>query len=137
MADPSLPLQAALYARLVANTAVGAAAAGGVYDRYDAARYPGPYLIIGEGQVAPDVGDCLDGAEVWLTLHAWAEGEGMPPVKRIAGAVVAALADAAETLPVAGYDLLDFRHDGTRYLHDRKPDTVHAVITFRVLVEAT
>lgn len=133
MADPTLALQAAIQARLAGAAAVTAAAPGGIHDR-PPTSYPGPYLVVGEDQVIEAGADCIDGVEVWITLHGWSEEPGMPALKALAKAVAECLHDAPLTLD--GYRVVLIEHDGTRYLRHTDGLSSHAVITLRALIDA-
>lgn len=132
MSDPSLEIQGAVVTALKSASAVTALIAGRVYDRVPPAP-TFPYVNVGENQVIPDRAGCYDAADVVLTIHAWARGEGYVEVKRVGKAVSDAL--LASDLPIAGYRLIDKEFEGTRYMRDPDGLTSHAVITFRALTE--
>jgi hypothetical protein len=136
MSDSSLALQSAIQPILVADGTLTALAANRIYD-----SVPGnatfPYLTLGEDHVIADRADCIDGAEVFVTIHAWSRpvSPGWAEVKQIAAAVAAAL---DQSLPDIGaqHAVVTFEHEDTRYLRDPDGVTRHAVITFRVLTDA-
>lgn len=138
MSDPGLAIQAALIGTLRATGAVTALVSTRVYD-IPPALQPGamptfPYVTIGEAQSITERADCLDGTEHFVDLHAWSRAPGFVEVKRIAGAMRAALHEAE--IEVSGYRLIDLAMQDVRYLRDPDGLTSHAVLQFRVLVDA-
>lgn len=94
MSDPSLAVQSALVAALKAlSTEAGIR----VYDLppADAAV---PYITVGGGQTVPLDETCWDASEVYVQVDVWSEEPGYPQVKRIAGAIRAALHDQPVTV---------------------------------------
>ena len=90
--DPSLDLQQAVRARLVASPAVIALVpAGSIFDR---SRRPEsfPCVIMGEGQT---VNEALtygrQHVRCYLDVHVWTHADALSSVKAISGPVVAAL----------------------------------------------
>ena len=100
-ADSSLPLQAAIVARLKANTALNAVVHGRVYDRApDDAETP--YVQIGEAEVTPFRAQCMRGVSQFLSITTWADGHlASVDVKRMNDAIVASLDE--QSFPVAGH----------------------------------
>lgn len=123
-----LELQKAIYARLADDADLAALDATRIYD-----NVPGdagfPYLAMGGN----DTRDWPGGAEHRLTFHAFSRGGGRAEVKRIMGAVNAALHDASLTLE--GHALVNLRFlDGTTR---READgiTWRGTIRFRAVTE--
>lgn len=133
VADPSLALQKALVARLKADADVAALVNGRIYDSVPA-NATKPYLSFGPFQVLPERGDCLDGAEVVITLDGWAAGPDSVTVKRVGAAVAAALDEAAIALE-APQRLVEMLVEPISYLRDPDGITGHAVITVRAMCE--
>ncbi len=132
MSDPSLALQKALVAALKADAPLTAIVAGRIWDQPPAApAYP--YVTLGEDQVLPDRGDCYEGSDVTLTLHAWSNATGFPEVKRIVAAIRAVL--GPDLILEAGTHLVDLTFDEARYLRDPDGTTSHAVLTFTARTE--
>ncbi len=132
--EPSLDLQKAIRARLVASSAVTAlVGASSILDR-NSLPAPSPSIIIGEGQTVP--GDDLTRKHhgVYLDLHIWNEEPGLAGSKQIAGVIRDALSDAFWKLD--NHHVADLRIDGTRFLRDPGGQHSHAVMTlYALLVE--
>lgn len=122
MTEPSLPLQAAIRARLVATSAVTALVpAASILDR-NARPVPFPSIIIGEGTTSPDDGLARHRHLAVADLHIWATEPGLVQAKTIAGAVRDALNDGP--LSVTGFHVADLRIASSRFLRD--PDQLHS-----------
>lgn len=127
-------LQKAIYAKLAASAALLALSVK-IYDTVPPDRVF-PYITIGESQEIPDDADCIDGSEIYETLHIWARSDahpGFPLPKQIGAAVRAALDKADLTMP--HFALISIRRDGERYFRDPDGITSHGVLTFRALTE--
>lgn len=124
--EPSLALQSAIRARLVASSAVTSLVpAASILD-----RNAGPELdntiIIGEGMTIPDDGLARNRHEAFADLHIWRKEPGLVGAKQIAGAIRAALADGP--LAVAGFHVADLRIASTRFLRDPNGTHSHGVV---------
>lgn len=133
---PDLELQAAIVTKLKANAALQALT--GNADRVHQVvpkDPPFPYVTIGESQSVPDFAACIDGAELFVTLHVYSRASGYEEAKRI----MAALDDALDDIDLTLVDnrCLEIRNDGSRVFKDSDNVTSHGVITFRALVEPT
>jgi hypothetical protein len=133
MSDASLQLQGALVAVLRGSVAVTAIVESRIFDSVprDAsgkATAQFPYVTLGEDQVIPDLADCFDGAEHFLTLHAWSRERGYPECKRLGAAISDTLGGIE--LTIADHRVVSLEFDGAQYLRD--PD---GVISFRALTE--
>lgn len=140
----SYELQRAIIAALKADTAMKTVL-GDPVRVYDAV--PGepefPYASWGEEQILADDADCIDGEEIFVTLHVWArqtatEAE-RPLAKRILHRMrsgLFALRDAG-TLTLSGYHLIEFTlgTPGIQVMRDPDGLTAHGTITFRALTE--
>ncbi len=140
MSDPSLPLQAALIATLLADADVKALVGKRIYDEVpdDKKRTADtgkafPYVSLGDTQVLPDKADCIDGTEVFVQIDAWSTAPGYPEVKRIGAAIVDALDD--QELTVEGYTAVVVQIQNIHYLRDPDGITRHAALSFRVLID--
>ncbi|MDX0318917.1 DUF3168 domain-containing protein [Sinorhizobium meliloti] len=135
MASPELELQGAIVARLKADAGL-MALVNGVYDQPPDTAFATPkesYVTIGEAQFLRDDATCVDGGEVYLTLHAWSRKVGYPVAKQIADAVAVSLHLAPLTL--ATNRLISIMHRQTRVFRDTDGLTSHAVIDFVANVE--
>lgn len=130
MKDPSLPLQAAIYAALRAALADEI----GVYDRVPldkAGKVTAafPYVHIGEDQIVSDKDQCLDPSTAYATVHVWSRAVGKVEAKTIMAAVCLAL---DVKLDVAGFGVIASRvDDGPRHLDGGDGLSSHSVATFR------
>ncbi|MQV62295.1 DUF3168 domain-containing protein [Sinorhizobium meliloti] len=135
MASPELELQGAIVARLKADIGL-MALVNGVYDQPPDTAFATPkesYVTIGEAQFLRDDATCVNGGEVYLTLHAWSRKVGYPVAKQIADAVAESLHLAPLTL--ATNRLISIMHRQTRVFRDTDGLTSHAVIDFVANVE--
>lgn len=139
LTDPSLALQGAIVAALKADAAVAAIVGIRVFDQV--VRNPDgspnvqfPYISFGDGQVLPELAECTDAADSFVTLHIWSRAVGFPECKRLGAAATAALHDASLTL--AGGTLQSLLLDSSRYLRDPDGLTSHGILTFAALTDA-
>jgi hypothetical protein len=128
MTAPSLDLQAAIRAALVADPAITALVpTANIYDR---SKRPEvfPSIVLGE--------DMEQDAEVELsrsyirvtsTIHIWNREPSTVGVKKIAAAIRSAVAAR-----VSGF--VDVRFESARFLRDPDGETAHGVVTFDSLV---
>ncbi len=132
MSDPSLPLQAAIVARLKEFSALTSLVGNRVYDAVptNAAK---PYINLDQPQVLPDKASCLDGAEVSYPVHGWSNGPASVEIKRLGAAVVAALDE--HDLVVNGHRVVVLELEQLQYLDDPDGITKHFIAIFRVLTE--
>lgn len=122
MTEPSLALQAAIRARLVAaSTVTSLVPAASILDR-NARPAPFPSIIIGEGQTVPDEGLARRRHQVFADLHIWATEPGLVVSKQIAGAIRDALADTFWNVP--GLHVADLHVTSSRFMRD--PDGLHS-----------
>ena len=94
MKDPSLPVQAAVYAALTGSAAMAAAFGGAprVFDRVpqdETGRITAafPYVAIGEDQVTSEADACHDASSIFVTVHVWSREVGKVEAKTIMAAV--------------------------------------------------
>lgn len=134
MADPSLALQAAVIQVLKGDSGIDGLVGDRVYDRVPKSAIK-PYIVYGSDQVLrDDIGDCGEGWEVFISIHAWSESVGQPQVKRIGSAIVTALHNSFLDL-TSDFRLVDFQHNETRYLRDPDGLSTQAIVEFRALVD--
>ena len=137
MSDPSLALQGAEVAALKADIALQGLVGGRIYDQPPApAALVFPYVVVGEHEVLDDSSECIDGTEVYSTVHIWSRTVGFPETKRIAAEVRRVLGNRTTPLAVGGYDTLESIHEQTLYLRDPDGITRHGVSRFKYLLNA-
>lgn len=125
--DPSLPLQSAIRARLVASSAITAIIpATAIVDR-NATPAMDHSIVIGEGQTIPDDGISRNRHEVFADLHIWRKESGLIGSKQVVGAIRNALNDGP--LIVAGYHVADLRIASSRFMRDPGGLHSHAVLS--------
>ncbi|MGY3575284.1 DUF3168 domain-containing protein [Bradyrhizobium sp. USDA 4504] len=133
--DPSLDLQKAVRARLLASAGLMAMIpADNVLDVTGRPERM-PSVIIGEGQTVYRRWD----ATVHTTLHAWFQEPGLVLAKQAAGLIVDAMRvdvqrDGAVSLD--HFTVLDMRASDTRFLRDPHGSFSHAVINVAAIVKA-
>lgn len=143
--EPTLALQAAIVAALKADSSLTGLIAGRVYDRIPN-LHQFPYIRVGDSdEDLPDLADCIDGSEIFSTLHAFSRPQedatnatqprGKVEVKRIAGAAKRAIHGA--NLSLEDNRLILIEHYRTVFLTDPDGLTEHAIIMFRALTEPT
>lgn len=132
----SLELQGAVAGLLKASAGLQALIGNPVRLYQDVQADPAfPYITIGETQDLPDLAECVDGWEIYLTLHIWSRAGGYAEAKQIGAALDDALHNASPAL-TNNRCLLIERHS-THYLTDPDNVTRHGVVIFRALVEPT
>lgn len=132
MAHPSLSLQAAIFAALVADTAVGALIGDRIYDAPPRA-VAFPYVTIGQTRVADWSTGTEAGAEHDVTLHIWSRERGKHQSYEIMEAVEAVLHDASLTLD--GHSLVNLRFAFGEARRDPDGITWHGIMRFRAVTE--
>lgn len=105
-----------------------------IYDRVQDGKEP-LYVAFGPAQVIDDSVDCVDGYEVFQQIDVWSRAVGSVEAKTVAGQVRAALHEAELTL--AGFRLIEIRHQDTRVFADPDGLTTHAALSFRALIQET
>lgn len=140
MADRSVPLFAAIYAKLAADTAVIAIvgtdtrfspAVTKVYTDVPAGAVP-PYVALGE-ETANDFGSSLhdDSQEHTVTIHCWSEKPSRLEVKQLVAAVREALHNASLTLSAGR--CVYIRCESKDTFPDPDGVSHHGVLKFRAL----
>lgn len=137
MSDPSLALQKALRARLVA--AAGVTALVPVDHIVDRQQLPplDPSIVLGEDQeVDPEFQNLKRSmVRVFSTLHIWKREPSLVGVKRIAGAVRRAVEQTYRlNLDDPDFHCGDCHVESVRFLRDPDGETSHAVITLDSLI---
>jgi hypothetical protein len=133
--DPSEPLQRSVFTIVTGNTAVAAIIGGRLFDRVPPEPVF-PYCKFGEFQLLPENGECLEGAQVFMTLHAFSRPEpkvGSTENKKLGRAIIAALDDADLTTPDVSVNscLLE----SVNYITDPDGLTSHGVLVFSILTD--
>ncbi|NKM86344.1 DUF3168 domain-containing protein [Rhizobium laguerreae] len=132
MSEPSLDLQKAVRARLLATSAVIAIVpAGSIADRSGTpATFPS--ILIGEGQTTPGGDIARRRHEVFADLHVWTEEPGLAVCKQIAGAVRSALADGRWSFD--HFEVADLYISSSRFMRDPDGKHGHSVISLSAIV---
>lgn len=130
--DAAHEVQVAIITCLKADAAVTALIGTRIYDRVpDGVTLP--YVSFGPTQEVPEKVDGLDLSELFVQLSIWSEDPGFAEGRRIAKAIVKALARDALTL--ADNAIAYFLPDGRRDLRDPDGLTTHIALTFRAGIE--
>ena len=134
MMEPSLALQAAIRARLVASNAVTSIIpASAIVDR-NASPALDNSIVIGEATTGPDDGIARVRYIVVSDLHIWRKEPGTVGSKQVAGAIRDALSDGP--IAVAGFHVADLRIASVRFLRDPGGLHSHGVLSLEArLVE--
>jgi hypothetical protein len=127
--EPTLALHDAIIARLKADAAVSELVAGRVYDSAPA-KPTFPYVKLDAQRVA-NLAECIDGSEIFTTLHVFTDPVGTVEAKRIVGAITDSLHDAEFEIEDNTLKLLEFRD--VNYLTEPDGLRTHAVLTMRSL----
>jgi hypothetical protein len=136
MSEVSLMLQAAVLAELLNNNDLMALVSNRVFDAVPA-KPTFPYITFRCDQILEDGADCVEGSEVFYSIHVWSRPEsypGWPEACNIAG-LVRDILDETE-LTVNGHRLVDMHFSQFRRLDDPDGITHHGVVEFRALIDA-
>lgn len=136
IADPSVAIQRAVYKALTGSTALVAAlgTAPGVFDR-PPQEAKLPWILIGQDDIRDDSADDLDGAEVTVTVHIYADGN-LSKVKGIARQVLALLATTLD-LSADAQRCVTALVESVRHLDDPDGETWHSIVTVTYRTEPT
>lgn len=127
MASAELELQGEVVPLLKADSTLSALVAARIYDQPPTSP-TFPYVTIGDSQMIRDDATCIEGGQIYLTLHGWSRAVGFPEVRRIADAIIESLHLAPLTLPTNRF--ISLMHRQTRTFRDPDGLTSHAVIEF-------
>lgn len=130
MASPELEVQGEVVRLLKADGTL-TCLVNGVYDQPPANCWAAPkegYINIGEAQTLRRDATCLEGGDIYLTMHAWSRKTGFPAVRAIADAMVEALHLTPMTLTTNRF--ISIMHRQTRVFRDPDGLTSHAVVEF-------
>lgn len=134
MADASFALQQALHARLTGDSALLALLGGArIYDDVPA-RAEFPYVTFAQTSQRDWSTGSEQGTEHAITLHVWSRAKG----RREASAVLAAARDALHDadLALAGFKLVNLRHEFSEARRDSDGETFHGTARFRAVTES-
>lgn len=132
MTHPSLALQKAVFAALVADAGVGALIGDRIFDA--APRNAAfPYVTFGDVRVADWSTGSGEGAEHRLVLHVWSRERGKAECFAAIEAIRAALHEAA--LDLDGHVLVNLRFEAADVGQDRDGITWHGTARFRAVTE--
>ena len=136
MIEPTLALQTAIRAALVANPAVMELLENDPARIRSGSTRPDntPCVIMSDGNTALHGHDYASQRTAWvyLDLHIWTLDAGQDAAKEIAGAVTAAL--DKRNLPIEGGYCDHFRVAASRFPRDPKPEYGHGVLSVEALV---
>ena len=137
MSDPSLAVQKALRARLIATAAVTALVPAGSILDHNHRPAPDPSIILGEDQVV-DAKLTLqrDYVRIFSTVHLWKKEPSLVGVKTISGAIRQAIGNTQFLdLADAHFSCTDCRVESIRFLRDRGGELSHGVMVIESLVQ--
>lgn len=138
MSSPDLELQGAIVQRLKADTDLQAIIGNPIrlfQDNPPAQPTPFPYVTIGDSQGLSDQAECIDGSEIFVTIHIWSRANGFAEVKRIGGVIEDNLHDVAPSLN--GHRCLHIQRANAIYRMAEDNATKHGILTLRALTEPT
>ena len=133
--DPSLALQKAIRARLIASPELMALVQAEHVQDANGRPEIMPAVYIGEGQNIFRRWD----ATSYATLHVWFQEPGLVQCKEAVSAIVAALridAQADGVLPIDGFTVHDMQATQTRYMRDPHGSFSHGVVIVAAIVKA-
>jgi hypothetical protein len=134
MTHPSLALQKAVHAALVADAGVGALVGDRIFDAAPrVATFP--YVTLGDARATDWSTGSEDGSEHRLLLHVWSRERGKAECWAVLAAVGDALHDAA--LELDGHTLVNLRNEAVDVGIDRDGITWHGVSRCRAVTEPT
>lgn len=138
MKDPSAAVSEAIFAKLLANTAVKARLGDPVrvYDKVpDAPTYP--YARVGDDQVVGDSNGCADAWEVYATLHIFSRKPEYPrlDVKDISNDIALAIGDNDSLILPAGFVVSEVSLEQARSYMEEDGLTAHGVLTLKYLID--
>ena len=134
MTDQAYEVQKAVHALLIGNASVtGLVPAASIAD-FGRTPTVFPSIIMGEAQIV-DEGQQINRSvkRVYLTLHLWTKEPALNAVKKIGGAVAAALADQRPAVG-GGFHVADLYIENVRYVRDPSGEHGHGVLTINALV---
>jgi uncharacterized protein DUF3168 len=126
-------LQEAVFERLSTDAAITAlAGAGKIVDGRPVRKEP-PFIAFGDWRVDDFSTGTEIGGEHRFEIEVWSDGAGKKQAAAIAQAVIAALHDAALSVP--GFHLVNLRHLRTRTGRETRSRHIRARVEFRAVLE--
>jgi|GEM_PF-2424522 len=94
-----------------------------------------PYVSFGDFQKIPDLAECIDGSEIFPTLHIWSRATTYAEAESISETIAAALVGA--TFTMTQNRCLLFERDDIGDQQQRDPDgvTIHIASHYRAITE--
>ena len=132
MPHPSLALQKAVFAALVAGSGVGALIGDRIFDAAPR-NATFPYATFGDARVTDWSTGTEDGAEHRLVLHLWSRERGKTEAWAAIEAIRATLHNAA--LDLDGHALANLRFEAADVGRDPDGITWHGIARFRAVTE--
>jgi Protein of unknown function (DUF3168) len=133
MPTAAVALRAAIHDALVADGPLNAVLGGPkIYDEPPKSAVF-PYVTLGEARITDWSTGTESGEEHQLTLHAWSRQGGHKEAHVVAGALLAALDDAALTLDQ--HRLINLRFALADVRRETDGRTYHALVRFRAVTE--
>jgi len=133
MASASWALQQAIYASLAGDEALTALLGGSrVYDHVPE-RAAFPYVTFAPGSVRDWSTGTESGCEHTIVLHVWSRGAGRKEALAIIDALSTRLHDAG--LSLAGFRLVNLRHETSEVRRDADGETFQGIVRFRAVTE--
>lgn len=127
--DPTLEVSGAIRTRLAATSAVTALVGTKIFDVAPAGATE-PYISIGPSSYQEEYTDCIIGGEIFIQVDCWSDSPAQDEVRKMAGAVRAALRSDLTLLNGA---LVSLEHWRTDYIVDGA--SKHASVRFTGYVE--
>lgn len=133
MNGPEYELQVAAVAALKASAELRALIGDHLYQHVPPSPVF-PYVTIGEAENLPDLAECIDGSEIFMTMHVFTRQNGIDygPNKKIVAAMNAAL---ITDLTLADYRCIEMQRSRASYFVESDNATVHGVAVYRAMVE--
>jgi hypothetical protein len=133
MANAAWALQQAIFSALTGDAGLVALLGGArVYDDVPT-RAAFPYVTFAQSQERDWSTGSEDGGEHSLTLHVWSRGGGRRETQAIMAHVRALLHDVP--LSLAGFRLVNLRHEFSDARRDPDGETLHGIVRFRAVTE--
>jgi len=132
--DCTLELQGVILTCLKGDPVLLTLISGRVYDTIPP-DVTFPYVSFGPVDDTDVDAECIYGSLVYQQIDVWSRDVGFPEVKRIAGAVRAALHDKEVLLALTENALVDIRHRQTTTVRDPDGLTNHSIMGFEAVIE--
>ena len=133
MTSPSVELQTAVYARLVANPGVAALVGSRAYDNVPE-NPTFPYISFGPSDHFTDDSDGIPCRVETLQIDCWARDHGkLRPARELADAVKSALHEYEAEFAVNG--LVEMRVTAVRVMGDPDGISAHGIVTLQAIIE--